>query len=71
MNSDAQLLGCFIKLNSGFPERVEAYSWCRLLASRNKISSFEIKLWLVPNSIFVFINHSLSPFGTDVFHWSM
>jgi hypothetical protein len=37
------------------------------LASRNKISSFEIKLWLVPNSIFMFIHHLLSPFGTDIF----
>jgi hypothetical protein len=40
----------------------------QLLASRNEISSFEITLRLVPNSIFVFIHHSLSPFGTDVFH---
>jgi hypothetical protein len=43
-------------------------SWLvQLLASHNKNLSFEIKLWLVLDSIFVFIHHLLSPFGTDVF----
>jgi hypothetical protein len=43
----------------------------QLLASCNKISSFEIQHWLVLNSIFVFIHHSLSPFGTDIYYISL
>jgi hypothetical protein len=47
---------------------IDSMSWpVQLVASRNENSSFEIKLWLVPDSIFMFIHHSLSPFDTNVF----
>jgi hypothetical protein len=37
------------------------------LASHNEISSFEVKLWLMAKSIFVFNHHSLSPFSSNIF----
>jgi hypothetical protein len=37
------------------------------LASYNEILSFEVKLWLMPNSIFVVIRHLLSPLSSDIF----